>query len=451
MDAMRQRATRTENRWGILVLLALGLMISFVDRTSMSAALADHHFVREFALTHVERGWLGSAVFWSYGLLQMPMGWLVDRYGVKWPYSICFVLWCFAAAATGIVTTLSALILVRLLIGAAESVVVPATYRYLANNFDETQKGTALGIYSVGGKMGPALGAPIAAWLIATSSWKTMFVVTGLAGLIWLMPWLLMLNNDFPSKSQLAVAKQRAASVPLGNLLSSPVVWGGLMTNFCYSYFMFYCMTWMPAYLVEQRGLSLEQSGLYTLFSFAGIAIVAALAGWAADRLIARGHDAVVVRKSFIVTGFIGGTTILFGAYTRSPEVALFWNVVSLSLLGLVTANNLALVKLTLIPKQAVGLNTGLQQVATSLAGGVSASLSGWLLHLGGSYTLPMLAIFVFLLLGATSTVVLLQRKWAPTVDGDAYQEPQSEDLAAHALVGTNMLRSEDQSILHSR
>ena len=431
METIRRKAARPENRWAILVLLALGLMISHMDRTSMSAAFADTRFVGEFALSHVERGWLGSAMFWSYGLLQMPMGWLVDRYGVKWPYSICFLLWCLAAAATGVVTTLSALIVVRLLIGAAESVVVPATYRYLANNFDESRKGTALGIYSIGGKMGPALGAPVAAWLIASSSWKTMFIVTGLAGLIWLMPWQLLLNNDFPSKTELAAAKRRAASVPLGNLLSSPVVWGGLITNFCYSYFAFYCMTWMPAYLVEQRGLSLRQSGLYTFFSFAGIAVVAAFAGWAADRLIARGHDAVVVRKSFIVAGFVGATTVLLGAYTRSAQMALFWNVVSLSLLGLVTANNLALVKLTLIPKQAVGLNTGLQQVATSFAGGVSASLSGWLLHVGHSYTLPMLAIFVFLLLGASSTVVLLRRKWAPKVNVTELEGQQPDQRAS--------------------
>lgn len=311
MQIMGKEAVRPERRWTVLLLLALGLMISFVDRTSMSAALADHRFVAHFALTNVERGWLGSAMFWSYGLLQMPMGWLVDRYGVKWPYSVCFLLWCLAAAATGLVTTLSALILVRLVIGAAEAVVVPATYRYLADHFDETRKGTALGIYSIGGKMGPALGAPLAAWLIAASSWNAMFVITGLAGLVWLLPWQMLLPNDFPSRAELAAAKRRAASVPLGNLLASPVVWGGLITNFCYSYFAFYCMTWMPAYLVEQRGLSLRQSGLYTFFSFAGIALVAALAGWAADRLIARGHDAVLVRKSFIVAGFVGGTTVL--------------------------------------------------------------------------------------------------------------------------------------------
>jgi ACS family D-galactonate transporter-like MFS transporter len=412
----RPRAAKAENPWAILVLLALGLMISFIDRTSLSSALADKGFIQHFALTNVDRGWLNSAFFWSYGVLQMPMGWLVDRYGVKWPYAACFMAWCLTAAATAMVTTLSALILMRLLIGAAESVVVPATYRYLADHFPEHRKGTALGIFSIGGKMGPALGAPIAAWMIVHASWQVMFLATGLVGLVWLAPWLLMLRSDHPTPAELVVRTRSASSVPLSNLLASPVVWGGLVNNFCYAYFNFYCMTWMPAYLVEQRGLSLEKSGLYTFFRFTGIAVVAAVAGWAADMLIARGRDAVRVRKAFIVAGFAGATTVLLGAHASSLQMALLWNVLSLTLLGLVTANNLALCKLTLIPRQAVGLNTGLQQVATSLAGGVSASLSGWLLHVGGSYELPMMAIFGFLVAGAVSTLVLMRREWAPRI-----------------------------------
>ncbi|QGZ64814.1 MFS transporter [Paraburkholderia acidisoli] len=420
METTFNKRRITERPWAIVILLALGLMISFVDRTSMSSALAHKGFIEEFGLNNIQRGWLNSAVFWSYGLVQIAMGWLVDRFGVKWPYAICFLLWCIAAAACGVVPTLSGLIIMRLVIGVAEAVVVPATYRYLANRFDETRKGTALGIYSIGGKLGPALGAPIAAWIIVSYSWKIMFIATGLVGLVWLLPWLLMVPNDYPSKAELQSAMRRASTVPLKNLLASPVVWGGLITNFCYAYFNFYCMTWMPAYLVEQRHLSLEKSGIYTLVSYIGIAIVAALAGWGADRIIARGHDAVLVRKSFIVAGFIGATTVMLGVYAKSAQMALFWNVVSLSLLGLVTANNLALVKLTLIPKPAVGLNTGLQQVATSLAGGVSASLSGWLLHVGHNYTLPMQAIYVFLMIGALSTIVLLRREWAPKVNEGA-------------------------------
>ena len=402
--------------WAILALLTLGLLISFIDRTSLSSALADKHFIEEFALTSVDRGWLNSAFFWSYGLMQLPMGWVVDRYGVKWPYTVCFLLWCVATAATGLVTALSAMLIMRLIVGAAEAVVIPASYRWIGNNMSENHKGLAAGVLSMGGKFGPAIGAPIAAWLIVTYSWKWMFVATGVLGLLWLLPWLKLVRNDLPSKEQLVASKKHASSVTLASIMRSPVIWGAMINNFCYGYFTFYCMTWMPAYLVEQRGLSLGKSGLYTFFSFAGIAIVATFAGWLADRFIEKGADAVFVRKAFVIAGFVGGSTVLMGTFAQSLEQALFWNVLSLTLLGLATANNLALCKLTLIPKQAIGLATGVQQLATSLAGGISASLSGWLLHVSGSYDLPMKVIVVFLLVGAVNTAILLRPKWAPKV-----------------------------------
>ncbi|MFD2428955.1 hypothetical protein ACFSUK_13955 [Sphingobium scionense] len=201
-----------------------------------------------------------------------------------------------------------------------------------------------------------------------------------------------------------------------GTIMASPLVWGTLIVNFCYNYFTFYCMTWMPAYLVEQRGLSLEKMGLYSFFSFAGIAIVALVAGWSADRLIARGGDPVFVRKAFVISGFVLACTVLLGAQTQSLQWALFWNVASLSGLGLATANNLALCRLTLIPALTVGLVTGVQQVATSLAGIVAPILSGWLLHVSGGYALPMQVIFVFLVIGALTTWLLLRPQWAPKI-----------------------------------
>jgi ACS family D-galactonate transporter-like MFS transporter len=415
-QTMTQGRSGVAGPWTILGLLAIGVLISFIDRTSMSAALADKSFIREFALTGTDRGWINSAFFWAYGLVQVPMGWVADRYGVKWPYALCFGLWCLATALMGAVTTLAALVAMRLVIGVAEAIVIPASYRWIRNNFDETQTGLAVGIFTMGNKFGPAIGAPVGAWLIVHHSWQFMFVATGLVGMAWLLPWLLLVRNDLPARADIARAKRKAAAVSLRSILASPVVWGGMITNFCYGYFTFFCMTWMPSYLVEQRGLSLGRSGLYTFFSFAGIAIVAALAGWAADRIIARGHDAVRVRKGFVIAGFAGGCTVLLGAHADSLGMALFWNVFSLSFLGLATANNLVLSRLTLIPKQAIGLVTGVQQVATSLAGGVAAGLSGWLLQVSGSYELPMLVIFAFLIVGATAAAVLLRPRWAPKV-----------------------------------
>ncbi|HYS63966.1 MAG TPA: MFS transporter [Paraburkholderia sp.] len=416
METRKSGRPGTAGRWTVLALLAIGVLISFVDRTSISSTLADADFIQHFALTNIDRGWINAAFFWSYGAFQVPMGWVADRYGVKWPYAVSFALWCIATALMGAVTALASLVVMRLIIGMAEAIVIPASYRWIRNNFDESQNGLAVGILTMGNKFGPALGAPVGAWFIVNYSWQVMFIATGLVGLIWLAPWLLLVRNDLPSRPELTLANRSARSVSLASILSSPVVWGGMITNFCYGYFTFYCMTWMPAYLVEQRNLSISRSGLFTFFSFAGIAIVAAIAGWAADRIIARGHNPILVRKAFTIAGFVGGCTVLLGAYAQSLEMALFWNVLSLSLLGLTTANNLVLSRLTLIPKQAIGLVTGVQQVATSLAGGVAASLSGWLLHVSGSYDLPMLVILVFLLIGALATTILFRPEWAPKV-----------------------------------
>ena len=398
-------------RWTILGLLSLGAILAFVSRTNISAALAFKGFVQDFHLSDVDRGLLNSAFFWSYAALQIPMGWIVDRYGVKIPYAISFVIWCLASAATGMSRSLSGLTATRIVTGAGEAIVVPASYRWMRQNFSEKQMGLAIGIYMIGTKIGPAIGAPLAVALIGMYSWRLMFLLIGLVGLVWLAPWLLMVRKDMPSG---AAGKKRAAALPMSAILSSPVVWGTIVINFCYNYFVFYCMTWMPAYLVEKRHLSLSKMGAFQFFSFMGIAIVALVSGWVADRMIARGGDPVRVRKGFVIAGFAIAATELFGASATSLNMALFWALVSLSGIGLATANHLALCRMTLIPPGAAGMVAGIQNVSTSLAGIVAPIISGWLLQSTGSYTAPMQVINFFLVLGLITCIVVLREKWAP-------------------------------------
>ena len=416
LEAAEAAPARPRAPWEILALLTIGVLIAYFDRTSISSALADKEFVQFFAMSDADRGFVGAAFFWSYALMQIPMGWIVDRYGVKYPYAICFALWCVATAATGLMHVVAGLFVMRLIVGLTEAIVTPASYRWIRLNMPETHAGTAVGIFAMGNKIGVAIGAPIAAWLIVAFDWRLMFVISGLAGLIWLVPWMLGVKSDYLKKGEIIAARRKTGQVTFRSIIKAPVIWGAMIVNFCYGYFSFYCMTWMPAYLVEAQGLSLKQSGLYTFFSFAGIAIVAVVAGWAADRIIARGYDAIITRKVFIVAGFFGASTVLLGAYAHSLEWALFWNVFSLSALGLTTANNLALCKITLIPPPAVGLSVGVQQVAGTLSGGVAAGLSGWLLHTTGSYDAPMMVIVAFLMLGAAACIILLRPKWSPKV-----------------------------------
>lgn len=401
-------------RWSILILLALGAVIAFASRTNIPQAQLDKSFINQFHLSKTDLGVVNSAFFWSYMFLQIPMGWIVDRYGTKIPYAISFVFWCVGSAATGLVNGIGGLIGTQLAVGAGEAVMMPASYRWIRNNFAERQNGLAVGIFMIGTKVGPAIGPLIAGYLLVAYGWKSMFVVIGLGGLLWLVPWMLLVKNDKPEVSAQAKAKQYKSAIPMSAILASPLVWGTIIINFCYNYFVFYDMKWMPDYLKNNHHLSFQMERLITFASFMGISIVALAAGWVADIMIGRGMDKVFVRKAFVIAGFMLASTEILGALTTSVHTSLIWTVVSLSGLGFATANHLALCRLTLIPKPAVGLVTGVQMVSTSLAGIAAPIVSGWLLQTTGSYRAPMQVIFFFLIIGALTTLFLLREKWAP-------------------------------------
>jgi MFS family permease len=146
------------------------------------------------------------------------------------------------------------------------------------------------------------------------------------------------------------------------------------------------------------------------------MAIVATAAGFAADRLIARGYNAVKVRKAFILAGFLTASTEIFGAKAESHQVAIFFAIFSLSGLGLMTANYWALTQ-TLIPGAAVGRIVGVQNCAANIPGIVAPALTGWLKSTTGSFEAPMQAIWFFLICGVAAYLFLVREKYAPKGD----------------------------------
>ena len=397
-------------RWSIVCLLSLGMVIAYIDRANISVALADPAFKLAFHLSDADRGLLNSAFFWTYALLQIPAGFLVDRYGVKRPYTIAFTCWCLVSAATALAGSLAVLVGLRLLLGIGESLVTPASVRWIRYNIPERNRGLALGIYMSGTKFGPAVGAAVAAMLIQHHGWQLMFALLGLGGLLWLIPWRILV----PADETPAASAQQAAAVPFRAFLKTPLLWGVLLGTFCYNYFVFFSMTWLPAYFVEHRGLDFTRMGAFTAFSFGGMAIVAILAGWAADRLIDRGADAVRTRKAFTIAGFLVASTEVFGAMSNSTDVAVFFAILSLTGLGLATANYWALTQ-TLAPGAGIGAIAGAQNMASNLSGIVAPLLTAWLKTATGSYTAPMQAIWIFLIIGIGSYLLLVRRKYAIT------------------------------------
>lgn len=400
-------------RWLVLALLSLGVIAAYVERANISVALVLPEFKEFFQLTDQDRGTLNSAFFWSYAFLQIPAGWVVDRYGVKYPYAIGFCFWSLVTAATAFARTMGQLAGLRVLLGIAQSLVTPASMRWVRFHFAEQERGLAVGLYMTGTKIGPAISGIVAAWLITRYNWRAMFLILGIGGLAWLVPWLAFARNDDRSIEKAAAAKSAAAPVPFLRILASPVIWGTVVGTFSYMFFVYFCMTWMPAYLVERRGLSLNSMGLYTFFSFAGMAATAAASGWAADRLIARGGNPVFVRKAFTIAGLLLASTEVVGALSDSVGVALFFAVFSLSGLGLTMPNYWALTQ-TLIPGGAIGRIVGAQNCAANLPGIAAPLLTGWLVERTGSYGAPMAAIAFFLLMGVAAYVFLVRERYAP-------------------------------------
>ena len=390
------------------------MVIAYVDRSNLSVALADKSFISEFSLSDGDRGLMNSAFFWSYALLQIPAGFVVDRFGLKFPYAIGFAVWSLVSAASAGITNIGQLVGLRVALGLGEAVVTPASLRWIRFNVDEKHRGLAVGLYMAGTKLGPAIGAPLAAFLVLNYGWRNMFVILGLGCLLWLIPWLtLVKNNDRELEAQV-VKESRTKPIPFARLFSTRLIWGIIIGTFCYNYFVYFCMTWLPAYFAESRGLTLGKSGAFTGFSFGGMATVATLAGWAADRIISKGGDPVRTRKMFTIAGLLVASTELIGAFAKSNEVALVMAIVSLSGLGLATANYWALTQ-TLMPGAAIGRIAGIQNMASNMSGIVAPIMTGWLKAVTGSYAAPMYMVGALLLTGVLAYVFMVHAKYAPT------------------------------------
>jgi MFS family permease len=395
----------SSRRWAIAGLLSLAAVIAYIDRTNLSFAL--NAMPKSFGLTPASKGMALSAFFWTYAALQIPAGWLVDRFGVRRTLFVGFLVWSLVAGATGLAGSVASLVFLRLVLGAGEAIVLPASLRYIGDHFEEQRRGLAIGIYMSGTKYGPALGSLAAAYLIRDHGWRVMFLITGFGSLLWLIPWALLVRDD----QQRERKSETTAGPGWGMILASPVMWGTFLATFCYMYFVYFCMTWMPSYF-ERQGLSLTGSGWYTFMSFSGMATVAIVAGYLADRLIARGHNPVTVRRSFTITGFLLAFSEIGGAFTHSGPVILCLAVFSLCGLGLATANYWALTQ-TLMPPGSVGRVAGIQNTAANLAGVVAPWLSGWMVQRTGRFDAPLLAIGFWLAIGVACYVFAIREKYA--------------------------------------
>lgn len=368
-------------RWSVVSLLFTASLINYLDRATISFALplisADLH------LTPQSKGLLLSSFFWSYALMQIPIGLCADRLNLRWLYAGAFTIWSFAQGLTGLAASLTALLLFRILLGVGESIYLPGGTKIVSLLFAPKERGLPSGLFDFGTRTGLVLEGILVPWLLVHLGWRRTFLVLGFTALLWIAPWL----RIFPRSLQTAnppVESAHLAGRAIARTLLNRNLLGICLGFFCFDYYWYVLVTWLPDYLVTVRRLSIVQAGFYASLAFFTFGIAEPVGGWIADTLIRRGWDETATRKGIVTVAF-GMGIFLIAAMRASHTGTAIAFLIGACLVGLATGNLLAILQ-SCAPAQVVGLWTGAENFAGNLAGIIAPLVVGFLIAWRGSY-----------------------------------------------------------------
>jgi len=370
-------------RWSIVGLLFTASVINYFDRGTISVALpmisADLHLGPEI------KGLLLASFFGSYALMQLPMGWFADRFNLRWLYMGAFTLWSLAQGMTGLAAGLGMLIFFRVVLGIGESIYLPGGTKIVSLIFEPKDRGLPSGIFDCGTRAGLAIGAPITALLIVHYGWRKMFVIVGFAAIFWLIPWLLVFPSTLGSSKGRKQDVARAHSQSAGHLVTfNRNLVGICLGFFCFDYYWYLLVNWLPDYLVTERHMTLLHAGIYSALPYIVFGASEPLGGWVADRLVRRGWDETRTRKGIITAAFLTSLLLIPAALTPSA-ISAVWLISGASLVGFATANLIVILQCC-APENEVGIWTGFENFTGNVGGFIAPLLTGFLIARTGSY-----------------------------------------------------------------
>ncbi len=409
-------------RWRIAFLLGFGVLVNYFDRVNLSVSQNALHL--EFGLSTVAFGYLLSAYSWSYALLQLPAGMLLDRFGVRAIGRISTFLWSVASFGAALSTGIGGFFAARLLLGVGEAPTFPANAKAIGYWFPGRERSLATAIFDAAAKFASAIGVPIIGILLLHFGWRWSFAATGFISFLYFVLFYWIYRN--PSEdSRLSVAERKFIDLggaqpedptkaekgpSLGYLLRQRQVYGLALGFAAYNYTFYLLLTWLPSYLSSALHVDLLHSMLYTsvpwLFAtFTDLAV----GGWLVDALIQRGRDPVRVRQYILITGTAFGLGILGAAHAHGPVSALLW--ISISLGGLAAAAPVGWSLPSLIaPTEGVGQIGGIINFCNQLSAIAAPIVTGYVVAATHSFAWAFIVATAFLLVGIAGYVFLLGR-----------------------------------------
>ncbi len=385
-------------RWVIFATMFLLLAINLMDRITLSIGMP--YIKEEFNLSPTMQGLILSSFFWSYALLQVPGGWLLDRFGPRKVITGALFGWGFFQAIIGLATGGLSLILARIGLGVMEAPVSPSGAKLSSTWLTQSERGRGAVIMDSGSPLGVAVGGIIVAHLIILfDSWRITFVVVGIVTMaLGFVAWKVLRDRpaEHPKVDQKEVAYIAAGNridaakadedAPTKGLGISWLTMIAIMVGRA-SWGMVYwgLLTWGPSYLAQAQGLKLASIGNSTFLIFIMGTLGCLFSGFFVDFLVKKGVSHNIAMKSLLSLSGIVGLIALYALSTiTNPVFAV--GLLSVAAFFMMFGSLYWSFPAILAPKDRVGLVGGLMNMANSCAGILVPILVGVILQATGSY-----------------------------------------------------------------
>lgn len=395
-------------RYSVLSILWVSWLFSFLDRMVVSVALP---FIGdEFQLDAASQGIILSAFFAGYALFQIPGGMLADKFGPKRVMAFAIAWWSVFTSLTGMVFSYPILLICRFVFGVGEGCFPGSSWKTIATYFPSRERATATAIQASVNTLGPAIASLVAAGIIATFGWRTVFIGLGIPGILISLIIYLYIKDDphqhpritaeelseLDSGSTDASAKPRE-SIQFKQFLKMRILWQMLIIWFLFDITFWGFVSWLPSYLMKVRGFSVIKTGILGSLPFFVGTVGMLIGGYLSDRF--KGY-----RKWLFIPNTLIASGFLYLTYSvTSADWAVVFQCVSSLFMFLAFAAFWGLV-IDAIPPAIMGASSGTVNFGGQVAGFISPFVMGYLIDKNqGSFDMA----FMFLIVAAIGSALV--------------------------------------------
>jgi ACS family hexuronate transporter-like MFS transporter len=402
----------------IVGLLFLAMVINYVDRQTIS--LLKPNLSKQFGWSETDYADLVFYFQMTYAIAYLAWGKIMDKIGARWGFGIAFLIWQIAHIATAGASHLRGFMFARMGLGVGEAGGFPGGIKAVAEWFPKNERALATGIFNAGTNIG-AIVTPLVVPVIAlTFGWQMAFIVTGVAGLLWLPLWLIVYRRPREQKrlsaAELAHIEQDPADpvekIGWVKLLGKKETWAFALGKFLIDPIWWMFLFWLPDFLGKRYGLDLKSFGppIVAVYLMSDVGSVAG--GWMSSSLMKRGWSINKARKTTLLVCALLALPVVFAANVTS-----LWSAVLI--IGVATAAhqgfsaNLYTLPSDVFPRGAVGSVVGIGGMLGAVGGMVFSKYIGQVLETIGTYT-PIFIVAGSAYLTALLVIHLLTPKMEP-------------------------------------